>query len=61
MFDQIKNATVTTEIKNNGDKSFTVIRTRPSRTSTNIYKLGEDTEVENLKGEKIKVSCLMCF
>lgn len=50
---------MTTQIKDNGNKSYTVTRIRPQRTSTNTFKLGEETEVENLKGEKIKVSCKM--
>ncbi|XP_026690735.2 fatty acid-binding protein, liver-like [Ciona intestinalis] len=48
----------TTEITKDGD-SFTVKRIRPQKTTSNTFKLGEETEVETIKGDKVKVTINM--
>ena len=49
-----RNATVRTEIKQEGDV-ITVTRIRPQKTNAHSFKLGEATEVETPKGEKVQV------
>jgi len=49
-----RNATVVTEISKSGDV-VTITRKRPKRTATNSFKLGEETEIDTVKGDKAKV------
>ena len=53
--EQGRNAKVVTEISKNGDV-ITIARKRPKRSSSNSFKLGEETEIDTIKGEKAKVS-----
>lgn len=55
--EKARSATVVTEIKNEGGL-ITVTRIRPSKTTTNSFRLGEETELDTIKGDKIKVSFL---
>ena len=57
MIEKGRNAKVVTEVSRNGDV-ISVTRTRPAGTTTNTFKLGEQTEVDTLKGDKIKVTSI---
>ena len=57
MIEKGRNAKVVTEVSRNGDV-ISVTRTRPAGTTTNTFKLGEQTEVDTLKGDKIKVASI---
>uniref|UniRef100_H2YKV8 Cytosolic fatty-acid binding proteins domain-containing protein n=1 Tax=Ciona savignyi TaxID=51511 RepID=H2YKV8_CIOSA len=48
----------TTKIEKSGS-GFTVTRIRPQKTTSNAFVLGEETEVETIKGDKVKVTINM--
>ncbi|XP_076807306.1 fatty acid-binding protein 10-A, liver basic-like [Clavelina lepadiformis] len=52
--EKARNAEVKTEISKNGDV-ISVTRIRPMKTTTNSFSFGKESEVENIKGEKMKV------
>merc|ERR1739838_785209 len=47
---------VVTDISKGGD-AYVVQRIRPTKTTTNRIILGQECEIENIKGEKVKVKC----
>ena len=49
-----RNATVKTEIKADGD-NISITRIRPQKTNVHNFKLGEASEVETPKGDKVQV------
>merc|ERR1712025_1530451 len=50
-----RDAKVTTEIAQNGD-SFVITRIRPAGTTSNTLTLGQESELDTIKGDKIKVT-----
>ena len=54
-----RDAKVTTEIAQNGD-SFVITRIRPAGTTSNTLTLGQESELDTIKGDKIKV-CMAMF
>nr|CAB3244209.1 fatty acid-binding protein, liver-like [Phallusia mammillata] len=48
-------AKVETEVKNDGGL-VTITRVRPLKTTTNSFRLGEETEMDTIKGDKIKAT-----
>merc|ERR1712142_1101503 len=50
-----RDAKVTTEIAQNGD-SFVITRIRPAGTTSNTLTLGKESELDTIKGDKIKVT-----
>lgn len=58
--EKARDAKVHTEISKDGDV-ITVKRTRPAGTTTNSFKLGEETELDTIKGDKIKVTVFYTF
>merc|ERR1712141_509276 len=50
-----RDAKVTTEIAQNGD-SFIITRIRPAGTTSNTLTLGQESELDTIKGDKIKVT-----
>ena len=53
-----KNAEVISEFSKNGDV-ITITRKRPKRTTENSFRLGEETEIDTIKGDKAKVSLIL--
>ena len=50
-----RNAKVETEISKSGD-SFVITRVRPAGTTSNTLTLGKESELDTIKGDKIKVN-----
>merc|ERR1712002_185484 len=50
-----RNAKVETEISKSGD-SFVITRVRPAGTTSNTLTLGKESELDTIKGDKIKVT-----
>merc|ERR1711881_44999 len=50
-----RDAKVETQITKNGD-SYTITRVRPAGTSSNTLTLGQESELDTIKGDKIKVT-----
>ena len=58
-----RNVKVVTEIKKDGD-GYIISRIRPQKTISNRIVLGQECELDTIKGDKIKVSFLnglSCF
>merc|ERR1739838_405369 len=53
---QGRDVKVVTDISKDGD-AFVVQRIRPTKTVVNRIILGQECEIENIKGEKVKVKC----
>ena len=49
---------VVTDISKDGD-AYVVQRIRPTKTTTNRLAVGQECEVETIKGDKVKVNNLM--
>merc|ERR1712002_722080 len=50
-----RDASVTTEISQSGE-SFVITRIRPAGTTSNTLTLGKESELDTIKGDKIKVT-----